>query len=126
MLKIQISTVFLSLSLIISSVAFSTGCAPKKRTLMPTPIGIVAGLPYPGHDSSDFQTTEDVPVFILSGRNVHEDEDRVNPFGNGRSRNPKLGIAYVKIGEGLTAEELREETLTDRAKKKSHRQVFAC
>ena len=94
------------------------GCASNTtRTLMPTPIGIVAGLPYPGHDSSDFQTVEDVPVFILSGRNVHEDKDRLNPFGNGRSRNPKLGIAYVKIGDGLSAKELREETLTNRSKK---------
>ncbi|MDG2014586.1 MAG: alpha/beta hydrolase [Pirellulaceae bacterium] len=87
---------------------------------MPTPLGIVAGLPYPGHDSSDFQTVEDVPVFILSGRNLHEDEDRLNPFGNGRSRNPKLGIAYVKIGDGLSAAELRTETLTDRTKKKAN------
>lgn len=119
MLKLKTGTGFLVLCLTISSIGFWTGCAAKKRTLMPTPIGIVAGLPYPGHDSSDFQTAKDVPVFILSGRNVHEDEDRVNPFGNGRSRNPKLGIAYVKIGEGLTAEELQEETLTDRSKKKA-------
>lgn len=111
----------LFLCIFLTGIGCWTGCAAKKRTLMPTPIGIVAGLPYPGHDSSDYQTAKDVPVFILSGRNINEDndKDRLNPFGNGRSRNPKLGIAYVKIGEGLTAKELEEETLTNRSKKKA-------
>ena len=98
------------------------GCALQKtsRTLMKTPVGLVAGLPHPGenHHATSHCPTEDVPVFVVSGRNV-EDRCALDPFGTERSQEPTLGIAYVKIGEGLTQAELHRETTTDCGHKKA-------
>jgi len=57
-------------------------------------------------------------VFVVSGRNV-EDRSALDPFGTERSQEPTLGIAYVKIGEGLTQAELHRETTTDCGHKKA-------
>ncbi len=100
-----------------------SGCAMHKnaRRLMPTPLGLTAGLGYPGSDAAfQDQGSREVPVFVLSGRAVDPAKQGPNPFSNERSRIPALGIAYVKIGEGLTAQELREETITEREKKKAY------
>ncbi|MGI9517783.1 MAG: alpha/beta hydrolase [Pirellulaceae bacterium] len=88
---------------------------------MPTPLGLAAGLRYPGDQHVDLhgEPGDEVPIFILSGRNVESEEKGLDPFGKKRNRIPTLGIAYVKIGDGLTAEELREETVTSRRRKKA-------
>lgn len=97
------------------------GCTKPSRRLMPTPAGIIAGLPYPGGDLSRLEedTSREVPVFVLSGRNIDPDKQGPDPFGSKRSHNPALGIAWVRIGEGLTPEQLREETLTERTPKEA-------
>lgn len=103
------------------------GCAAMKtsRMLMPTPLGLTLGLPHPGGDFSDSCACSkcEIPVFVVSGRSLREDSDsdmkRVDPFGNSRSQYPNLGIAYVKIGDGLSAAEVHEETITDRKRKKA-------
>ena len=108
-----------SLSLAIA--VLTIGCAKETRRLMPTPIGITAGLPYPGEDlhQSCACAGNEVPVFVVSGRNLEEGKQGPDPFGNQRSREPTLGVAYVKIGEGLSPEQLHEETITDRKRKKA-------
>lgn len=93
---------------------------------MPTPLRIAVGLPHPG---DDFETScarcgKDVPIFVVSGRNVKQPEQSnsqsaTDPFGNERSRIPALGIAYVKIGEGLTPKELHQETTSSTKKNKA-------
>lgn len=91
------------------------------RRLMPTPIGITTGLPYPGSMAAEsWQNVEEtVPVFVVSGRNVDPDKKGPDPFGTQRSHRPRMGIAQVKIGAGLSPEELREETVTEREKKEA-------
>ncbi len=100
-----------------------TGCVSSKytRPLMPTPIGITAGLPYPGSDTfqDSEQISESVPVFVVSGRNLDSEKKGLDPFGSERSHRPVFGIADVKIGAGLSAQQMREETTTDRQKKKA-------
>jgi esterase/lipase superfamily enzyme len=105
------------------AIALTVGCARHEfsRRLMPTPIGIAVGLPYPGealHESCACAGDE-VPVFVVSGRNLEEGKHGPDPFGNQRSRQSTLGVAYVKIGEGLSPEQLHEETTTDRKLKKA-------
>ncbi len=89
------------------------------RRLMPTPIGITAGMPYPGSDATDSwdNVSDTVPVFVVSGRNIDPEKKGLDPFGSQRSHRPAMGIAQVKIGEGLSPQQLREETTTDRKKK---------
>jgi esterase/lipase superfamily enzyme len=101
----------------------TVGCARQKlsRRLMPTPLGIAVGLPYPGealHQSCDC-VGDEVPVFIVSGRNIEEEKEGPDPFGSERSCFPTLGIAYVKIGEGMSRSELYEETTSNRKEKKA-------
>ena len=88
---------------------------------MPTPIGLSLGLPHPGGDFSEACACSDseIPVFVVSGRNLEKNRSELDPFGNDRSQHSSLGIAYVKIGEGLSSEKVHEETLTDRKRKKA-------
>ena len=105
-----------------------SGCQSMKasRRLMATPIGIVAGLPFPGGEFSEACNCAggETPVFIVSGRNVNSDSRSPNPFGNDRSQKPRLGTAYVTIGKGLSSEELLEQTVTDK-QRKSARVAFS-
>ncbi len=91
------------------------------RRLMPTPMGIAVGLPFPGEslDKSCDCAGNAVPVFVVSGRNVVEEKKGPDPFGNDRSRYPTLGVAYVTIGEGMSRQELFEDTISSRKKKKA-------
>ncbi len=97
------------------------GCRAMKlsRQLMPTPIGIVAGLPFPGGNFVEACncTKHEVPVFIVSGRKTKPGKRGPNPFGNERSQQPRLGTAYVTIGKGLTPEQLLEQTTTESNRK---------
>ncbi len=81
---------------------------------MPTPIGIVAGLPFPGGEYSEACKCADreTPIFIVSGRNVREHKVASKPFGNERARMPRLGTAMVTVGKGLSPKELYEQTVT--------------
>lgn len=117
--RYRCSLLLLSLAVAIATV----GCAQQKfaRRLMPTPLGIAVGLPYPGealHHSCDC-IGDDVPVFIVSGRNVDEEKEGPDPFGNDRSCFPSLGVAYVKIGEGMSKAELFEETTSHHKEKEA-------
>ncbi|MCH2181103.1 MAG: alpha/beta hydrolase [Mariniblastus sp.] len=100
-----------------------TGCLgpTHSRRLMPTPIGITTGLPYPGSMAAEsWQNVEEtVPVFVVSGRNVDPDKTGLDPFGTQRSHRPRMGIAQVKIGAGLSPDQLRQETVTRRDKKEA-------
>jgi len=104
------------LSTVILLVVFATGCQSMNvsRRLMPTPIGIVAGLPFPGGEYSEACscTEHETPVFIVSGRNLLPDSRSPNPFGNERAKKPSLGTAYVTIGKNLSPKELYEQTVT--------------
>ena len=112
----------ISVLLCLATVAVA-GCVQSKYShrLMPTPLGITAGLPYPGSDAKDStsRVSESVPVFVVSGRRVEPGKKGLDPFGSERSHRPVLGVAQVKIGEGLSPDELREETMTPREKKKA-------
>ncbi len=88
---------------------------------MPTPIGLALGVPHPGGDFTDSCacSTSEIPVFIISGRNLEEDHGGLDPFGNERGQHPRLATAYVTIGEGLNPEKIHDETLTHRKRKKA-------
>ncbi|MFT5302048.1 MAG: esterase/lipase superfamily enzyme [Mariniblastus sp.] len=109
---------------LISLCLATSGCGVFRKTtrvLMPTPICISAGLPHPGGDFLEpcGCSDDELPVFVISGRNVLSDPDGLNPFGIKRTHQLTTGVAYVKIGEGLTAEQLHRETTTDIKQKKA-------
>jgi esterase/lipase superfamily enzyme len=108
-------------TIIIAILATTTGCQSMNvsRRLMPTPIGIVAGLPFPGGEYSEACkcTDHETPVFVVSGRNRKENRRSPNPFGNERSQKPTLGTAFVTIGKGLSPEQLYDQTVTDTRRK---------
>ena len=101
--------------------ALTSGCQSMNasRSLMPTPIGIVAGLPFPGGEYAEACdcTERETPIFIVSGRNTKPKSNSLNPFGNERSQKPALGTAYVTVGKGLSPEELLAQTVTDKQRK---------
>ena len=103
--------------------ALQSGCARVKTSseLMPTPIALTLGAPYPG---GDFRETcqcgnESVPVFVVSGRNVEQVGRHPHPYGNQRTQVPTMGIAQIQVGAGLSAEEFRKETTTAKRRKRA-------
>ncbi|MEM9281747.1 MAG: alpha/beta hydrolase [Verrucomicrobiota bacterium] len=97
-----------------------SGCAspePGTTRLSATPIGYPAS-PY-AREISQVDHQEDIPVFVVSGRNLDPSKGKVDPFGNDRidSPLPTLGIARVSIGEGMTSEEITEETVVANGKR---------
>ena len=104
-------------------VAATYGCAMPKlsRPLKPTPLALTLGISQPG---GNFVSTcecgnQPIPVFVVSGRDVEDPSDPINPFGDDRSAIPTLGVAYVEVGAGLTPEELLAETITDKKRKRA-------
>ena len=101
------------------------GCAASKlsTTLMPTPIALSLGIAQPGVSSTGKTTNPiqcadaQLPIFIISGRNVEDPSDPINPFGDARSPVPTLGVAYVQVGAGLTQAELKDQTVTAKKRK---------
>lgn len=90
------------------------GCAKTvehSRVLMPTPLALTLGMSHPGVNCLDALSDPEVPVFVVSGRNLKSEPDDLDPFGTKRSHMPTLGIAKVRIGDGLTPEELYHETI---------------
>ncbi len=87
---------------------------PGTTTLALAPLGIASGSIKDRPDLASTDLTADIPVFLISGRNLAESPQGVNPFGNQRSRHqtPHLAIATVSVGGGLSREEVLRETLT--------------
>lgn len=84
---------------------------------MPTPLGLTLGMSHPGVNCLDALSDPEVPVFVISGRNLLENPEGLDPFGTKRSHLPTLGIARVRIGDGLTPAELYDETTQAHDKK---------
>ena len=102
--------------------AASFGCAATKlsRRLMPTPLALSLGVAQPGGTFADCQCGDaKLPIFIVCGRDVEDASDPINPFGDKRSAIPTLGVAYVQVGAGLSPEELLDQTVTDKKRKKA-------
>ena len=59
------------------------------------------------------------PIFVISGRDVEDATNIIDPFGDERSSVPTLGVAYVKVGAGLSPTELLAETTTERKHKRA-------
>ncbi|QEG22112.1 alpha/beta hydrolase [Mariniblastus fucicola] len=116
------SRMMIACGLLIMLVAYS-GCAARKlsRVLMPTPIALTLGLPQPGGDLSIgcASAEELAPIFVVSGRDIRDPNNTLDPFGSDRQRIPALGIAYVGIGSGLSADELLEETTGEKRHKRA-------
>ena len=109
---------FCGLAILVAAVI---GCAAPKlsRTLMPTPLALTLGIPLPGGNFRCQNGDDPLPVFVISGRDIEDPTDPINPFGDARNPVPALGIAYVQVGAGLTSEELYEETVTAKKRKKA-------
>jgi esterase/lipase superfamily enzyme len=98
------------------------GCASNddpSRVLMPTPLALTLGMSHPGTSCLDASSDPEVPVFIISGRNLEANPEGIDPFGNNRSHTPTLAVVKVKIGAGLSEEELYHETVKACDKKKA-------
>ncbi len=111
------------MTVLVAVLLCASGCARLKlsRRLMPTPAGIAVGLPHPGgefHEACQCADDE-IPIFIVSGRNLESKKRSPDPFGNKRSPQPTLGIAYVNIGKGLTPEQLHQQTVTSKKRKRA-------
>jgi len=106
---------------VIFSLHLFVGCRANDHatTLMPTPLGLSLGIPHPGGDFHKSMVKENIPIFIVSGRNLEDNEDEINPFGTQRNHKPELGIAQVKIGADMTSEELLRETVTKVRRKRA-------
>ena len=104
-------------------IAATYGCARTKlaRELMPTPIALTLGIPQPGGNFNSCCESGDtkLPIFIVSGRDVEDASDPINPFGDSRSDIPTLGVAFVQVGAGLSPEELLAETITEKKRKRA-------
>ena len=109
------------------ALAATSGCAARKisRQLMPTPLALTLDVPHPGGDfvAGCNCADEPLPVFVMSGRNVEDPDQQIDPFGNERAHIPALGVAYVTVGANLSPEELHEETTTEKRRKRA-RVVF--
>ncbi len=121
--KIKSTSPLLLAIILVATMLCASGCARRKlsRRLMPTPAGIAVGLPHPGgeFDEACQCVGNEIPVFIVSDRKLETKKRSLNPFGTKRSLLPSLGTAYVTIGDGLTPEELHEQTTTDKNRKKA-------
>ena len=99
------------------------GCAARKlsRELMPTPIALTLDIPHPGGDfiAGCECANEAIPVFVMSGRNVEDPNRTPDPFGNERANIPTLGVAYVTVGANLTPQQLHQETISDKKRKRA-------
>ena len=99
------------------------GCAARKLSveLMPTPLALTLDIPQPGGDFIAGCECGDaeIPVFVMSGRKVEDPNRKPDPFGNERAHVPALGVAYVTVGANLTPEQLHQETISDKKRKKA-------
>ena len=86
---------------------------------MPTPLGLTLGIPHPAGDlhGTHRDIDDEIPVFVVSGRNIANGDDTLDPFGSERSHKLNLATAYVRIGEGLDDEELHEQTVGEHSTK---------
>lgn len=86
---------------------------------MPTPLALTLGMSHLEIHNREACLDPEVPVYVISGRNLNEESDSVDPFGTKRSHKPTLGVAKVRIGDGLSHEELYNETIKAKGKKKA-------
>jgi esterase/lipase superfamily enzyme len=109
----------------LASLALS-GCLavrPGTTILAKAPLGIASGTIKGRPDLAATRLDEDIPVFLICGRNLVEAPKGVNPFGNQRNRHqtPHLAIATVMVGAGLSREEILRETLSSAPGKRKTR-----
>ena len=99
------------------------GCAARKlsRELMPTPLALTLDVPHPGGDflAGCECADEALPVFVMSGRNIEDPGRTPDPFGSDRAHVPSLGVAYVTVGANLTPQQLHEETVSEKRRKRA-------
>jgi len=86
---------------------------------MPTPLGLSIGLPHPGGDFRKTLDGKEVPIYIVSGRDLGDAAKGLDPFGTKRNHRPELGIATVQIGAGLDVDDLLRETVEAVKRKKT-------
>ena len=109
-------------SILLMMVLLLGGCASTKdpsRVLMPTPLALTLGMSHPGTSCIDALSDPEIPVFVVSGRNLKTNPDELDPFGNNRSPTPTLAVAKVTIGADLTKQELYHETVEACAEKEA-------
>jgi esterase/lipase superfamily enzyme len=106
---------FLLLGLLAQLVSCASAPKPGETTLLPTPVTfsqrVEKALPQFHH----LDLTDEIPVFLVSSRNLVENPGEIDPFGNSRSRfpTPHFAVASVKIGEGLNSDQILEATLNE-------------
>lgn len=111
----------LCLLVVLCSVACSTPIKPGNTRLLPTPVVMLEERARGMKSRVSGDIDSPVPVFIVSDRALLDSPKGVDPFDVERSDNvsPNLAIAHVSIGEGMTREQIFEETYTDELKKKA-------
>lgn len=99
-------------ALAILTLLYTVSCAPQpgRTRLSATPVGYGA-TPW-SKKLEAVDQSQDIPVFIVTGRNVLDRPRGVNPFGDERNDSPlpNLGIARVGVGEGMSQREVIEDT----------------
>lgn len=97
---------------------FALGCSapfavPGRTVLAPIPLALAYGVNRDVLDLKNHELHETVPVFICSSRNLEPHGDKVDPFGNQRSKKlvPYLALAQVSIGRNTSESVIMNETL---------------
>ena len=103
--------------LVATAVCFTGACAGG-RQLMPAPNLYADMKDDPFADVPAACRTPDVPVLYVTDRAAAGTDDRGVRYSTGRSRHVAVGTAWVSIGEGLSWDQLRQES---RARKRRHK-----
>ena len=96
---------------LLSAVLLLAGCASKPRQLMPTPLLYQQ----PGGETLFEQPREvlgstDVDLLFITDRGAETDPESTLPFGEARANRIAFGSAQVRIGPGMSWDDLRRES----------------
>lgn len=108
---------------------FSISCSSVQKSgetvLAPTPEVLTVQEIEIVRDLKRKNLKQSFPVFICSSRNLLDHQRGVNPFGNKRSHTfvPYLAVANVSLGQGVTEQQVRYESVSKVKRKQSRMKV---
>lgn len=104
--------------IVLATLALVTGCASKPRQLMPTPVLYQQ----PGGQTLFEQSPEllgstDLDLLFITDRGAEDNPESTMPYGESRANRVAFGSARVRIGPGMSWNDLRRESyLTERTR----------
>ena len=97
--------------LLLVAIALLTGCASKPRQLMPTPVIYQEpGAQALFEQSSELFGSTDVDLLFITDRGAETNPEGILPYGEHRAKRIAFGSARVRIGPGISWDDLRRES----------------